>query len=68
MHYITSALAILALVAIVIFSIQNLEAINVSFLVWSVSISKVLVIIGTYLLGMITGWGLVEIIKRYLQG
>ena len=65
MRYITGALAIIALVAIVIFSIQNLEAIDVSFLIWSASISKVIVIIGTYVLGMLTGWGLVELIKRF---
>ena len=65
MRYITGALAIIALIAIVIFSIQNLEAIDVSFLIWSASISKVIVIIGTYVLGMLTGWGLVELIKRF---
>ena len=66
MHYVTSALAVIALAAIVIFSLQNLEAVEVDFLFWSVNISKVLVIIGTYVLGMVTGWGLVEIVKRYL--
>ena len=65
MRYISGALAIIALVAIVIFSIQNMEAIDVSFLIWSASISKVIVIIGTYVLGMLTGWGLVELIKRF---
>jgi uncharacterized integral membrane protein len=65
--YITSVLAGIALLAIVIFSIQNLEAIDVSFLVWSMSISKVIVIIGAYLLGMISGWGLVELTKRAMQ-
>jgi uncharacterized integral membrane protein len=65
MRYISGALAIIALVAIVIFSIQNLQAIDVSFLIWSASISKVIVIICTYVLGMLTGWGLVELIKRF---
>ena len=64
MRYISGALAIIALVAIVIFSIQNLQAIDVSFLIWSASISKVVVIIGTYVLGMLTGWGLIELTKR----
>lgn len=66
MHYITTALAVIALAAIVIFSLQNLEAVEVDFLFWSVNISKVLVIVGTYVLGMVTGWGLVEVVKRYL--
>jgi lipopolysaccharide assembly protein A len=67
MRYVTGALAIVALVAIAIFSIQNLEAVEVSFLAWSIDISKFLVIIGTYLLGMITGWGLVDLLKRFFQ-
>ena len=67
MRYVTGALGIIALVAIVIFSIQNLEAVEVSFLAWSVNISKVLVIVGSYLLGMISGWGLVDLIKRLFR-
>ncbi len=67
MKYVTSILAILALAAIIIFSIQNLEAIDVSFLVWSMNISKVVVIIGAYLLGMVSGWGLLQLSKRALQ-
>ena len=67
MRYVTGALGIIALVAIVIFSVQNLEAVEVSFLAWSVNISKVLVIVGSYLLGMISGWGLVDLMKRPFQ-
>ena len=67
MKYVTGTLAAIALLAIVIFSVQNLEAIDVSFLIWSASISKVVVIIGAYLLGMVSGWGLVELIKRFAQ-
>lgn len=67
MRYVTGALAIAALVAIAIFSIQNLEAVEVSFLAWSINVSKFLVIIVTYLLGMLTGWGLIDLLKRFFQ-
>ena len=67
MKYVTGTLAAIALLAMVIFSVQNLEAIDVSFLIWSMNISKVVVIIGAYLLGMVSGWGLVELIKRLAQ-
>jgi uncharacterized integral membrane protein len=66
MRYVTGGLAVLLLVAIVIFSIQNRTAVDVSFLIWSVSIPKVFLILGTYLLGMISGWGLLELVKRLL--
>ncbi len=67
MRYLTVGLAAIALLAIVVFSIQNLGAVEVSFLFWSAKISKCVVIIGAYLLGMISGWGLVELLKRALQ-
>jgi uncharacterized integral membrane protein len=64
MRYVTGTLAVVLLVAIVIFSIQNRPAVDVSFLIWSVSLPKVFLILGTYLLGMVTGWGLIELLKR----
>ncbi len=67
MRYVTGAIAAVALIAIAIFAVQNLGAVEVSFLVWSVSISKCVVILGTYLLGMVSGWGLIEVIKRLFQ-
>ena len=68
MHYVTGALVVLLLVAIAIFSMQNLEAVDVSFLFWSFSMSKVFVILGTYVLGMVTGGSLVAAIKWFFQG
>ena len=67
MRYVTSAVVVILLAVIVTFSVQNLEAVDVSFLVWSVSMSKVFVILGSYLLGMLTGWGLVELLKRLMS-
>jgi lipopolysaccharide assembly protein A len=64
MHYLTLTLAIIALIAIALFALQNLAAVEVSFLIWSVSLSKSVVILGAYALGMVSGWGLVELIKR----
>jgi uncharacterized integral membrane protein len=64
MRYVTGSVAVLLLVAIVIFSFQNRTAVDVSFLMWSVSIPKVFLILGTYLLGMVSGWGLLEVVKR----
>jgi uncharacterized integral membrane protein len=66
MRYVTGTLAVLLLAAIVVFSIQNLASVDVSFLAWSVSIPKVFLILGTYLLGMVTGWGILGLIRRAL--
>jgi uncharacterized integral membrane protein len=59
-------MATIALLAIAIFSIQNLEGVEISFLLWSMTISKCVVILGSYLLGMVSGWGLVELFKKFL--
>jgi uncharacterized integral membrane protein len=63
-RYVRIAIAILLLLAIIIFAAQNLQSVKVSFLKWSVNAPQVFVILGTYILGMITGWGLVELLKR----
>jgi uncharacterized integral membrane protein len=64
MRYVTGTLAVLLLAAISIFSFQNRSSVDVSLLFWSVSIPKVFLILGTYLLGMASGWGLLELVKR----
>jgi uncharacterized integral membrane protein len=38
-------------------------AVDVTFLVWTASIPKVLLILGTYLLGMFSGWALLALYK-----
>ena len=63
MRYVIGVVAVVLLLAILVFALQNLPAVDVSFLIWSMSVPKFVVILGSYVLGMITGWGLVEIIK-----
>ena len=53
---------ILAFGAITLFALQNLDPISVKFLSASIEIPKVAVISGSYLLGMITGWGLFRLL------
>ena len=67
MHYVRVALAVIVLTIIAVFSVQNLSAVEVSFLAWSFNIPKFFLILGTYVMGMITGWGLVELAKRAFQ-
>jgi uncharacterized integral membrane protein len=44
--------------------VQNHASVDASFLHWTMSMPKVFRILGTYVLGMLSGWGLVELIKR----
>ena len=64
MGYVKGTLAIVLLVVIIVLAIQNRAGVDLSFLFWSFRSPKILLILGTYLLGMFSGWGLVELIKR----
>jgi putative membrane protein len=66
-RYVKISIAVLVLVAMIVFAVQNIETVKVSFIVWSVDAPQVFVILGTYVLGMLTGWGLVEVLKRTLR-
>lgn len=67
MRYVTTALLIVFSLVVLIFAIQNLELVDVAFLMWSMSLRKIYLVLGTYVLGMFSGWGVVEIAKRLLQ-
>ncbi|HMO34888.1 MAG TPA: hypothetical protein PKA06_02495 [Gemmatales bacterium] len=60
----TITLGLLAIL-VALLCIQNLGPVELTFLVWSMSLPKIVLILLTYLAGMLTGWGLVEIIKRW---
>lgn len=64
MRYVVGVISILLLLIILIFSIQNGTSVDVKFLVWTMSMPKIFLILGTYIMGMLTGWGLIEVIKR----
>jgi uncharacterized integral membrane protein len=64
MRYVVGAISVLLFLLTVIFSVQNFESVPVTFLAWSISMPKILLILSTYVLGMLTGWGLVEVLKR----
>jgi len=64
MGYVQAAIAILLLVIMAIFCFQNLESVDVSFLVWAMKMPKIVMILSSFVLGMFSGWGLVELLKR----
>jgi uncharacterized integral membrane protein len=67
MRYVTTALLIVLSIVVLTFAIQNREPVDVAFLIWSMSLRKIYLVLGTYVLGMLSGWGVVEIAKRLLQ-
>ncbi|MBI4620770.1 MAG: LapA family protein [Desulfobacterales bacterium] len=51
------SIIILVLVALlVIFLLQNTEVIEVRFLFWQISMSRIVLLFSTFIVGLITGW------------
>lgn len=48
-------IALLFITVVVIFSLQNAEVTDVKFLIWKLSISRVLIILGCFTLGVLVG-------------
>jgi lipopolysaccharide assembly protein A len=67
MRYVITTLLIVLSLVVLIFAIQNREPVDVAFLMWSMSVRKIFLVLGTYALGMLSGWGVVEIAKRLLE-
>lgn len=51
---------------ILIFSIQNVEITDIKFLFWKLSISRVLIILGSFAIGILVGV-LISMKKKYLK-
>ena len=59
-------LAIVFATVIVIFSLQNSEVTDVRFVFWKLSMSRVLIILGSFGIGVIVGI-LVSVKKKYIN-
>jgi uncharacterized integral membrane protein len=53
--------------AVGVFAYQNQEDVTIRFLDWRVSIMLALVAGGSYLLGMLSGWSIVGMVRRSLH-
>ncbi|MCM8596360.1 MAG: DUF1049 domain-containing protein, partial [Candidatus Accumulibacter sp.] len=53
---------------VLLFKVQNLTAVTVSFLGMSVTMPTFLLVIGIYFLGMLTGSSLVALLRGWVSG
>lgn len=49
-------LAIILLLLVVIFTLQNTEQVNISFLFWHITLSRALMIFSVLATGLLVGW------------
>lgn len=57
-------IAVIAVVLIVIFAVQNFELVEIDFLTWSFTTNRAFVLIGTFLLGTLFGRALIRVVRR----
>ena len=52
---------------IVVFAFQNITTVTVSFLTWSATVPLAMVIIAAYILGTVTGGGVLSLLMRSIH-
>jgi uncharacterized integral membrane protein len=59
------ALFLIVFVSVAVFlCVQNVESVNLTLLAWPVMAPLWLVVVAAYLFGMLSGWGIVGLLKR----
>ncbi|EXI69735.1 MAG: hypothetical protein AW08_00228 [Candidatus Accumulibacter adjunctus] len=67
MRYVYIGLVVVATAIVLLFKVQNLTAVTVSLLGMSVTIPVFLLVIGIYLLGMLTGSSLLALLRGWIR-
>jgi putative membrane protein len=67
MRYLYIALIVIATGAVVLFKIQNLSSVSVSFITMSVTMPVAIMVILIYVLGMVTGGAVVSLLRTWMQ-
>lgn len=57
----------LLLGVIVVFAFQNITTVTVSFLTWSATVPLAMVVIAAYILGTVTGGGVLSLLTRSIH-
>lgn len=64
MRILSGIVLVLLLIVLIIFCIQNFQPIEVAFLGSKLKVPTPVLVIGTYILGTISGWGLWGLVRR----
>jgi lipopolysaccharide assembly protein A len=67
MRFICLLILILVLVAVIVFAVQNSDTVTLRFLGSSISTSMTVMVAAVYLLGMVSGWTVIGLLKRSLR-
>ncbi|MEN0654055.1 MULTISPECIES: DUF1049 domain-containing protein [Hyphobacterium] len=64
MSTVRTIIAVITVVLIVIFAIQNFELVEIDFLMWSFTTNQAFMLIGAFLLGTLFGRALIRVVRR----
>ena len=67
MRVIYAAILLVFVAAIVVFCIQNMESVSIAYLGWRITLPLPLLVLIIYLLGMVSGWGLLSFLRLSLR-
>ena len=67
-RYFHIALIVVFTTLVLLFKVQNIDNVTVSLLTWSVTLPLSLLLIGVYVLGMLTGRALVGLLRESVRG
>ncbi len=68
MRIIYTIFVVLMAVAVVVFCLQNLTTVEMSFLNWRISLPLPFLVVTVYILGMVTGSTLLSFVRRTIHG
>ena len=68
MRFVYIALVVLLTAAVLLFKVQNLSSVTLSFLSMNVTLPVSVMVIGVYVLGMVTGGALLSLVRGWVRG
>jgi uncharacterized membrane protein YciS (DUF1049 family) len=66
MRFLSFVLMVVLLLVVAAFAVQNNQQVTVAFYEWSVSASLAALVAVVYVLGMLTGWTVLGVVRRSL--
>jgi uncharacterized integral membrane protein len=67
MRYVYATLIVLLIVVIVLFSLQNLSNVTISFLTMSATLPLALLVVLAYVSGMVTGGSVLALLRSWVR-
>ena len=68
MRFVYLLILLLALAAVVVFATQNNETVTLQYLDRNITCALPLLVAVVYLLGMVSGWAVIGLLRRSLRG